>query len=222
MMRQKNPRCTKLLRRPAALLRTLGRRDDGVAFVEFAFGAPLLLVVIMTGLEITNLAVSHMRVSQIAMTVADNSGRVSGSIDEANVYEVFAGADVIGRSLDFEDNGRVVLSSLEPNGLTGGDAGQMVRWQRCWGELEVDPAYALQGAGASNAVLADGLGPDGNRIRSAANTAVMFVEVSYLYQPLVSTGFFDPPVIRYESAFNVRGRENNAITNSQNLTRQTC
>ena len=50
----------------------------------------------------------------------------------------------------------------------------------------------------------------------------MFVEVTYDYQPLVSTGFFDPPTIRYESAFNVRGRQNNEISNTQNLTRLTC
>ena len=53
-------------------------------------------------------------------------------------------------------------------------------------------------------------------------TAVMFVEVTYDYQPLVSTGFFTAPTIRYESAFNVRGRQNNAISNTQGLTVKSC
>jgi TadE-like protein len=196
--------------------------ERGVAMLEFAFAGPLLLMFVLTGLEITNLTMAHLRVSQIAMSVADNAGRASGGIDEANIYEVFAGADVIGEPMDFEQHGRVVLSSLEPNGLSGADAGQVIGWQRCWGDLDVDPAYGVEGDGADDDELEDGLGPAGNTISAAANTALMFVEVTFDYQPLFAGDLMDIDPIRYETAFNVRGRENNAITNTQNLAEMDC
>ena len=208
------------------MLQTLGRlgRDErGVAFVEFAFAAPVLLFLTLGGLELANYALTHLKVNQIAMTVADNAGRVTTGIDEANVYEVFAGARVVGESMGFEENGRIVLSSLQDNGESGGDHGQMINWQRCWGDLDVDPAYGEQGDGREDDSLEAGMGPPGNRIVSIPGTAVIFAEVSYEYQPLISSSILPvDTTIRHESAFNVRGRLNNDISNTQELARLDC
>lgn len=200
------------------------RRDErGVALVEFAFGAPVLLFLILAGLELANYALAQLRVNQIAMTVADNAGRVMTGIDEANIYEVFAGARVIGEPLGFEENGRIVLSSLQANGITGNGAGQMINWQRCWGALDVDPAYGVQGDGRQDDTLAAGMGAGGNRIYSDPDTAVMVAEVSYDYQPLISSSILPLTArIRHESAFNVRGRQNNNISNTQSLATLAC
>ncbi|MEG3597813.1 MAG: pilus assembly protein, partial [Pseudomonadota bacterium] len=136
---------------------------------------------------------------------------------------VFAGAVANSEGLDLKRNGRVVLSSLEHNGTKGGNAGQTIVWQRCWGDdSTVLPAYGVEGDGKNNDDLEDGLGAGGNNITVLPDTAVMFVEATYDYQPLLTTGFFDPPRIRYESAFNVRGRQNNDISNSQGLVEMTC
>jgi hypothetical protein len=206
-----------------AVMLRLWRDERGLAFVEFAFAAPILLFLILGGLELVNYALAHLRVNQIAMTVADNAGRVVTGIDEANVYEVFAGAGVIGDPLDFEANGRIVLSSLQDNGLNGNAAGQMINWQRCWGELDVDPAYGTEGTGRDNDDLEDGMGEDDSRIISAPDTAVMVVEVSYNYQPIIGGDILPiGAMIRHESAFNVRGRQNNDISNTQELDVLAC
>lgn len=201
----------------------LGPDERGLAFVEFALMAPILLFLTLGGLELANYALTHLKVNQIAMTVADNAGRVTTGIDEANVYEVFAGASVIGESMDFQENGRIVLSSLQDNGKKNSEHGQMINWQRCWGELDVDPAYGVEDDGRGDDSLEDGMGPPGNRIVSVPGTAVMFAEVSYEYQPLISASVLPmEPMIRHESAFNVRGRQNNDISNTQELTRLEC
>ena len=205
------------------MLRSLRRDSRGLALTEFAFAAPIFLTLVLAGLELTNLALAHLRVSQMAMTVADNAGRVTSGIDEANIYEVFSGAEANSSALGFKENGRIVLSSLEHNGRSGSREGQTIVWQRCWGDdTSVTPSYGEQGDGKDDDSLEDGLGTGSDKITALEDTAVMFVEVTYDYQPLVSTGFFDPPTIRYESAFNVRGRQNNEISNTQNLTRLTC
>lgn len=201
----------------------LRAETSGVALTEFAFALPVLLTLILGGLEVANLAFAHMRISQIAMTTADNAGRVRTVIDEAHMYEVFAGAEIVGQRIDFEENGRVILSSLQHNGMPGGAAGQMINWQRCFGDLNVAPRYGTQNTGRSSNVLRDGMGPAGNKITSLPGTAVMFVEVTYNYQPLVGDFWIGGPrQIRYESAFNVRERTNQNITNTQGLAVQNC
>ena len=206
----------------STLLARLARNEEGLAFVEFAFIGPILLFLTLAGLELVNYALAHLRVNQIATTVADNAGRVTTGIDEANIYEVFAGANAIGASMDFEPNGRIVLSSLQDNGRNGANAGQMINWQRCWGDLAVEPAYGVEDDGRDDSSLEDGLGENGG-ITSVPGTAVMFVEVTYEYQPLISDTIL--PVsgqIRHESAFNVRGRQNNNLSNSQSLAENAC
>lgn len=204
-------------------LRRLERDERGLAFVEFAFAGPLLLLLTLGGLEVANYALTHLKVNQIAMTVADNAGRVTVGIDEANLYEVFAGAGVIGESMDFEENGRIVLSSLQDNEQNGNKRGQMINWQRCWGDLDVDPAYGVEDDGREDDSLEDGMGPPGNRIASIPGTAVMFAEVTYEYRPLISSTIVPvSSTIRHESAFNVRGRQNNDISNTQDLPELEC
>ena len=214
---------TRLFRRFAAF-RRLKKDSKGVALIEFAFSLPILLALIFGGLETANFALAHLRVSQIAMTAADNAGRVDTTIDEANIQEVFAGARLVGEAIDFEANGRIVLSSLQPNNRTGSDEGQMINWQRCMGQLtSVDPAYGVEDDGRYDSSLATGMGATGNMITSAEGTAVMFVEVTYNYQPLLSTmNILGTRQIRYESAFNVRDRTNQDITNTQGLTVASC
>ena len=103
----------KVLRRPSAL-----RRDQkGLALVEFAYVAPILLVLGMGGAELTNYALVQMRVSQLAISLADNASRarqfVSGAAPrfrEHDVREVFHAAQLQSGELDIRGNGRIVLS----------------------------------------------------------------------------------------------------------------
>ncbi|WP_430414252.1 TadE/TadG family type IV pilus assembly protein [Parasphingorhabdus sp.] len=196
-------------------------RDDtsGLALVEFAFTAPFLLTVGLGGMETANLAVSHMQISQIGMLVADNASRVRTSIDEADIREIFTGASLTGKSIDFSENTRVILSNLEHNGLSGSDEGQWIRWQRCYGaNTKYASSYGVEGDGRTNASLATGMGPTGKKITATTITAVNFVEVVFDYKPLISDRFFGDIVIRYESAFVVRERDDHAMNNSSNIS----
>ena len=128
---------TKLafFRRPAplgrdsapGLLARLRASRSGIALTEFAISLPIFVTLLFGGLEIISLVMAHMRMSQVAISVADNAGRVRTKIDEADIYEVFAGANLVGGG-DFHRDARVILSSLEPNKQTGSRAGQMITW----------------------------------------------------------------------------------------------
>lgn len=206
--------------RLAALTRRLRRDDRGLALIEFAFSLPVLLVLCMSGLECANLALAHMRVSQVAMLVADNAARVRTSIDEADVNEIMTGAELSTNSLALKANGRIFLSDLEPNGLTGTNEGQFIRWQRCWGSGSFTSSFGMANNGKTDASMKFGMGPGttaDKKVKASSSTAVMFVEVAYNYQPLITNTIFGAKVIRYTSAFNVRERTDQEIKNAGGL-----
>tara|TARA_R110000772_G_scaffold35991_29_gene86404 strand:- start:1084 stop:1824 length:741 start_codon:yes stop_codon:yes gene_type:complete len=206
---------------------SLVKDTSGLALLEFAFTAPIMLTVGLTGLETAHLATSHMQVSQIAMLAADNASRARESIDEADIREIFTGLDLTGDSIIFSENARVFLSSFEHNGKSGSDEGYWIRWQRCYGgNTKYTSTYGSQNDTSENAApgvlnynadLENGMGPVGKKITTSGLSAVNFVEVVYDYKPLVSDRFFGDVVIRYESAFVARERDDHALRNASSI-----
>lgn len=197
-----------------AFLRRLTGSRSGVAATEFALSLPLLLTAGLYGVETANQAVMQMRVSQIAVLIADNASRVGENslLGETKVYEsdindVFYGAHVEGGSrFDLYDHGRVILSSLEV--VPGTEDQQYIHWQRCKGKKEQPSGYGNAGDGLDSELA--GMGPPGEEIMAIDDEAVMFVEVVWDYQPLVGRMFTNVDQLHATAAFNVR--ENRDLT----------
>jgi len=190
--------------------------NSGLALTEFALSLPILMTISVTGVEVASFVNANMRVSQIALSVADNTGRVRQAITENDIDSAMIGARIAGETIDFAANGRVILSTIEPNGLASPNTGQRILNQRCFGAKVVASSYGVAGDGATNASLATGVGPAGNQIRAATNAAVMFVEVQYDYQPifLVDNSLLDNlggRTMQFTAAYPVRERFANNI-----------
>lgn len=195
----------------------------GMALTEFAMGLPILCLLSITGIEFANYARACMNVSQIALSAADNAGRIQDRIDEADIDSIFIGSRNSGENIYFGENGRIIMSMIEVNGKPAPNTGQTITWQRCFGAETVSSSYGAEGDGATNASLVAGIGPAGNKITAEVGTGVMFVEIMYDYQPIFPvTGFMVDGLrnrrLRYTAAFPVRERTNNALTNGFNLT----
>ena len=117
-------------------LRSLGKNESGISLVEFAFSMPFLLLMISGGAELANYAITKMRVSALALQVADNASRIgegnllqSKKITEAQMNDLLQGALAQSGSLNINgfsnerqaDNStisnakaRIIISSLEP------------------------------------------------------------------------------------------------------------
>ncbi len=212
------------MRRPLHFLRRLGTDTRGLALLEFAFMLPIVLVLLLYGLETANLGLSILRVHQIAATSADNAARVRDSINEADVNEVLTGGKIVGERMDFATRGRIVLSDVMPNGKTGTTAGQTILWQRCTGALnrsESQPKYGTQGKGANDNTL-QAMGAAGRQIAASAGSALIFAEVTYLYKPIVSSAILGTPVLRSEASFTVRERASETLNAAAGATASTC
>ncbi len=185
--------------------------ESGVIIVEFAYVLPLFVILSFTGIEVSALAIANMRVSQIAMTVADNMSRVAESVPltapqlrEVDINDTLLGARIQGGAgLPLFENGRVIVSSLQQNAA----GRQTIKWQRCKGLLNVVSEYGVEGATQPNAPATNGfqgMGTGTSRVQAEPNSAVIFVEVTYTYKPLVASSLIGPRTLRKEAAFYVR------------------
>ena len=197
----------------APFLGRLKANQSGVAMLELAGALPFFVALSIGGLEIANMSLSNMRISQMAMMVADNAGRVRISIDEADVNEVMIGARFSGEEMNFGPKGRIILSSVESNNLAAPNTGYTIKWQRCFGQKNSVSSYGVEGDGATNSSMVLGVGPTGRKIIPVPGSALMFVEVFYEYQPLINDLFYAPQTMNFTAAFNVRERSSNSITN---------
>ena len=179
-----------MARKPLRMLSKLGRDTSGTALLEFAFSLPILLTMSLTGAELTNYITTKMRVSQIALQLADNAARIgSGTqleakkISEADINDLLVGAQLQSGELNLKANGRVILSDVEPTAT--GATTYKIGWQRCYGDKDgYVPAYPLYGESKTSN---PGMGPDGRRTIAPDGGAAMFVEVYYEYKPLIQT-----------------------------------
>jgi hypothetical protein len=189
------------------LLGSLRRSRSGLAMTEFALSLPLLLTAGLWGAETANMALVHMRISQLAMHIADDAARIGDTsklndrkIFETDINDLLLGANIqSGGSLDFFRHGRAIISSLEVDDATGR---QFIHWQRCKGRKVVSSSYGNEGTGLTGGFA--GMGPPGEEVIAQPGEAVIFVEVSYEYQPLVTGYFVNATTINAVAAFTVR------------------
>lgn len=188
--------------------RRLLRSTSGVAAVEFALGMPLLLTAGLWGTETANYALVNMKIGQLAVHIADNASRIGDTstlqnrkIYESDINDVIYGAQIQGGpGIGLYDNGRVIISSLQVRDApAGGSEEQYIHWQRCRGAKAVASSYGDEGD-----VLADGMGRNGSEVIAQSGDAVIFVEISYTYQPLISANFMGSLDISSTASFTVR------------------
>ena len=189
-------------------LRRLRRNRSGVAMTEFALGAPFLLMAGLWGTEMANYALVNMKIGQLAVHIADNASRIGDTsmlqdrkIYEADINDVIYGAHMQGGpGINLYENGRVIISSLQvAPGPSGGTGPQYIHWQRCRGRKPSASTYGNEGD-----ILATGMGPAGQEVLAMDGDAVIFVQIAYTYQPLISAQFMGSLDMHSIAAFNVR------------------
>lgn len=182
---------------------------SGLAMTEFALSLPILIGLVLYGIETVNFAYATQKVGDIATLTVDNISRIRVGISEGDVTDAIRGIGGGAANIGFPGNGRIIVSSLRPvTDNAGNVTNQQIRWQRCGGALNQSSSYGTPG----NNLGVAGMGPAGRKVSASANSEVIFVEVAYAYQPLISNSFLGPRTIRGLAGMNVRDRSSNDIT----------
>ena len=216
----KSPRYTR-----RGWLRQLRDEASGVALVEFAYSLPLIVGIGAFGIEVSNYAIVNLRISQIALSLADNASRVGRSsnltsqqLREIDLNDILQGVRLQGAGINLTKHGRITLSSLENVRQSyDSEAVQRIHWQRCIGlksGVGYDSSYGSSSANAGKtATISDkgtdapaGMGAAGAAISSPEDSGVMFVEINYEYQPLFGGMLLSNRKIHYTASFIVRDK----------------
>jgi hypothetical protein len=206
-------------------IRRLGRDKSGIAYTEFALSLPIFLGLALGGAEIANFVTTRMRISQLALHIADHTARMgtgtqlaAKTISEQQINDALTGAGLQSGGLRLYENGRVIISSLEPVANPNPTNRYRIAWQRCRGVKNHASSYG--NAGATNLT---GMGPAGRQVTSPEGSATMFVEIYYVYRPLIS-GDNAPGLNMVEiGAMTVRDRRDlTQIYNNEGAQASTC
>lgn len=214
---------TLLRSRLARRLTRLRGEESGVAFIEFAYAMPVVMLMGMAGVETANLAQTHLRISQVALMLADNASRAGvdtagGTIQqvrEIDILDMMQGVRLQSALRNVPENGRVTLSSLETNA----DGGQWIHWQRCLGKKQGanwDSSFGKAGDGATGTTF-PGMGKAGSQVKAPLGEAVMFVEINYQYKPLFPNWVIGTPTIHYTASYIVRDKRDLVGPNNAGL-----
>ncbi|MXP28519.1 hypothetical protein GRI58_06750 [Porphyrobacter algicida] len=226
-----------------SLLRRLWREKSGVALLEFAYTLPIIVGIGAYGIELSNYAIINLRISQVALSLADNASRVgttsnltSQQLREVDINDIFKGVQLQGNSINLTKFGRVTLSSLENVSQTYDSSPvQRIHWQRCIG-LVSDSTYGssygttlptdgiTSTATNKGTAVPAGMGEAGSKVNAPQDSGVMFVEINYQYQPLFGGMLISARKIHYTASFIVRDkRDFSQIYNpSPTANRATC
>lgn len=226
-------------RRIRSFLRRFRRDRSGLALIEFAYALPIVMGVGLYAIEIANLALTNLRVSQAALNLADNASRVgsrsnlaSVQLRESDINDVMQQVRLQSAAWNLTGRGRVTVSSLE------NVAGiQRIHWQRCIGiknGTNWDLSYGTTSPTAGSdtnitnqgTLAPTGMGPTGSKVNAPLNSGVIFVEINYDYDPVVSTQWLPggSARINYIASFIVRDRRDFAQIYNPNpqATRMSC
>lgn len=181
----------------------------GVAMLEFALALPVVLPIGLYAVELCNFGIAQLRLSQSTLALADNISRVgvdtnmaTQQLREADINEVVEGLRQQAKSLSLTANGRVTISSLETK-----NGAQWIHWQRCVGTKSgpgYDSSFGLAGDGGTSGSGFTGMGIGGTKVVAPNNSAVIFVEINYDYQPLISPYFLGTRKLQQTASFIVR------------------
>ena len=209
---------TKVMQTAPLVCAKFVKNNEALALLEFALSLPIVLILGLYAVETSNLALTNLRASQIALQLADNASRVGNTVSsteqlrEGDINDVLYGAKLQGSSIDVTGRGRLTISSLEEhNGV------QVIHWQRCIGVSSgsgYDSSYGTTTTTAgtdtspANAGTPSplGMGDPGSEVIAPPNSGVMFVELNYDYRPIVTTSWLPngSTKLHYIASFIVR------------------
>jgi Flp pilus assembly protein TadG len=170
------------------LLGKLGADRRGGLMAEFAAAMPVLVLMLLGGVEISRFALLNQRMDRLATVVADLVSQAD-SLTQADLDAIFAAVNPIAWPFDMTNGGNVIVSALwvppPPD-----PAVAKITWQRHAGNLPVDSKFGVENAAPT---LPAGLNVGSNQTMIAA-------EVFYRFRPFL-IGALVPEQNVYHRAF---------------------
>ncbi len=162
-------------------------QSRGSVLVESAFIIPILLLLVMGGIEVSRFILMDQKLARVASNAADLTAR---TVDPtvADIQQVFSAVEYIAKPFELDDDDIVIISSVSrPVGATS----TQVDWQETGGG----------GGSEESRIGATGETADLPAVLNLREGQALIVgEAFYEYEPFFFEGFIDPRTV-YHVAF---------------------
>ena len=178
-------------RRRWSPLRLLSSGESGVAIVDFALVAPVLVFLFMGGVEISRFALLNQKLSRVATNASDLVSQ-SEFLTEDDMEQVFIATQFSLEPFELDDDGVVILSSVSTE---DNPDDPRVNWQRSGG-----------GTGSFSSRVGNPGGPAdlpfGYEMK--ANRNIIVSEVYFEFEPLFFGGVITPKQLSHFAIYRPR------------------
>lgn len=169
-------------------VRRLAGDQRGTFVVEMAMAMPVLLVLLLVGIEFTRYVLVNQKVERASASLADLVAQ-STVMTEGGMDNLFEAAKYVMEPFDIGAHGRLIVTSVAASG-----GPPRIRWQRSYGAGSETSNFGNQGAVAKL--------PDGMVVRDGEN--VILCEAFFRYEPMVSQGIIENSTVQRFAAFRPR------------------
>ncbi|MFQ5775027.1 MAG: TadE/TadG family type IV pilus assembly protein [Kiloniellaceae bacterium] len=172
------------------LLRRFRNDRRGGVLVEAGIIMPLIVFVILAGVEVGRFALLQQKLTRTAVSMADLVAQAE-ELSTTDLNNLFQAVQFVVRPFEFGPRGLVIISSIS---ATGNDP-PVIDWQRSGaGSYSASSNLGTEG---NPAIL-----PEGFVVRSGES--VIFAEVVYNFQPLLFPQLLGPQELRHRALFRPR------------------
>lgn len=183
----------KLYKKLAANLK---KHQEGVALIEFAITAPVLIGLLLSSVDITSYLVAHQRVSRASYTMSNLLTQMDKGLSESQVSDMMLALDEVSKPFSIGTDGIATMTAIVGEDNGGANLDYKVAWQRCYGPNTHSDRFGNAGTAVlsadipTNTIVTDG-------------QIIVITEIDYTFTPMI--GFL--PIggqIKYESSFRPR------------------
>lgn len=167
----------------------LWRDRRGTLAVEVAVAIPILLALVLTGIEVTRYVLLNQKIERTAVTMSDLVSQAE-VLTEAGLDNLFLATGYVMAPFDMGANGQIVVSSIS----TAGTSGPTIKWQRSFGGSAGGSAFGVQGGAATL--------PTGFVVRPGES--IIAAEAFYDFEPAFFDTLLDPVTLYSFAIFRPR------------------
>ncbi len=150
------------------LRRIVGDRGGNLA-IELAFAMPVLVILLLTGIEFVRFVLVNQKVERTSASLADLVSQ-STAMTEDGIKSLFKAAKFVMEPFDLSSEGRLIVTSVAASG-----GPPRIKWQRFYGGGSNSSDFGNQG-GVANL-------PGDIVVRDGEN--VILCEAFYKYEPMI-------------------------------------
>ena len=174
----------------------------GLAAVEMAVALPIMVSLLLSGVEITRFVLLNQKLERASTTIADLVAREE-TISENAITDIFEITEEVMRPFEINDNTTVILSSI----IKSGTDDPTVVWQRSYGTSSTAPTGSHYGTTGEVADL-----PDDFIMRSGEG--IIRAEIAHDFEATFLSDLIPETILYKNAIFRPRYGAQYTVTNN--------